>query len=269
MRTIAVTSGKGGVGKSNISANLGIAFQKTGTRTIVFDADLGLANLDVILGARAAYTLQNVISGEKTVSEIVASGPGGIGFIAGGSGVQSLINLSGPALERFLAEIADLESDTDCLIFDTGAGVDDSVMSFCEAADEIILVGTADPASLTDAYATAKTIFSRKPNAKIHVLLNMVTSFNQGELIFERLNEVVGRFLNKKLHFLGSIRKDETAAECVRRRKPYFFAAPNSNASQDLWKIAQSLAGDEAGKQTDGFVSRLRSVFGFTLKKSA
>lgn len=269
MRTIAVTSGKGGVGKSNLSSNLGIAFAERGKRVVVFDADLGLANVDVILGARAPYTLQHVISGEKSLAEIVTSGPGGIGFVAGGSGVESLINLSGPQLERFLMEIEGLSSDTDVLIFDTGAGVDDSVMAFCEAADEAIVVATPDPASIADAYATIKTLYSRKPNAKIHVVMNMAPNHGVGEATFERLNSVAQQFLQKKLSHLGNVRQDSAVVDCVRKRKPFVVEAPGCNASQDVKSIAMRLLGHVVENHSTSFGERLKSVFGLGLKRSA
>ncbi len=269
MRTISVTSGKGGVGKSNLSSNIGIALAERGKRVVVFDADLGLANVDVILGARAPYTLQHVISGEKSLAEVVTSGPGGIGFVAGGSGVESLINLSGPQLERFLMEIEGLSTDTDVLIFDTGAGVDESVMSFCEAADETIVVATPDPASIADAYATIKTLYARKPNAKIHVVLNMAPSFHIGELTFDRLNTVAQQFLKRPLSFLGSVRQDPTVVDCVRRRKPFVVEAPNCAASEDVRAITLRLLGHVVEKPKEGLGVRLRSVFGLGLKRSA
>jgi flagellar biosynthesis protein FlhG len=269
MRTIAVTSGKGGVGKSNLSSNLGIAFAEKGKRVVVFDADLGLANVDVILGARAPYTLQHVISGEKSLAEIVTSGPGGIGFVAGGSGVESLINLSGPQLERFLVEIEGLSSDTDVLIFDTGAGVDDSVMAFCEAADEAIVVATPDPASIADAYATIKTLYSRKPNAKIHVVMNMAPNHAIAEATFERLNSVAQQFLQKKLSHLGSVRQDSVVVDCVRKRKPFLVEAPGCTASQDVKSIAMRLLGQVVEQPKAGLGERLRNVFGLGLKRSA
>jgi flagellar biosynthesis protein FlhG len=269
MRTIAVTSGKGGVGKSNLSANLSITLAARGHKTVVFDADLGLANLDVILGARAAYTLQHVLTGEKRVAEVVSSGPGGIGFIAGGSGVTGLMNLSGPQLDRFLSELAEIEDHTDFLVFDTGAGIDDAVLTFCEASDEVIVVATPDPASIADAYATIKVLLGRKSDAVVQVVVNMVSSHAQGESVFAKLNQISVQFLKQPLKLLGCIRADDKAVQAIRARKPYSLEFPGAPATQDVEAIAARVCGRVVDTPSATLVDRLKSVFGFTLKRSA
>ncbi|MCH8273314.1 MAG: MinD/ParA family protein [Armatimonadetes bacterium] len=269
MRTISITSGKGGVGKTSIAVNLGIALANRGKRVLLFDADLGLANVDVLLGTRAPYTLQHVLAGEKRVTEIVARGPGGLDFIAGGSGIQALVNLSGPQLDRFLTELSELERETDILIFDTGAGIDDTVMAFLEAADETLLVATPDPASITDAYATAKTLFARKPAANIRMVLNMVANVQQGEIVYGRVNTICRQFLDKTLHYLGAVRSDPDVVACTRKRQPFILAAPKSAASTDVGKLADRILGQFEQKDRRSLVERLRSVFGIALKKSA
>ncbi|MBL1150733.1 MAG: MinD/ParA family protein [Armatimonadetes bacterium] len=270
MKSIAITSGKGGVGKTNLSANLGIALSQLGRRVTVFDADLGLANLDVVLGARAPYTLQHVLSGEKQLSEIVMSGPGGIGLVAGGSGVEALVNMNGPQLDRFLTAIAGLADDCDLLIFDTGAGVDDAVMAFCEAADEVVLIATPDPTSVVDAYAAAKTLWYRKPNAKIQLVMNMAESAAQAEQVANRLMGICQQFLNKAPTYFGFVRHDSKAIQCIRTRKPFLLAAPTSMAASDVRALAKSLLTSEpARKEPTSFLDRLRSVFGGQLKESA
>lgn len=269
MRTIAVTSGKGGVGKTNISANLGIQLAKRNQRVIVFDADLGLANLDVVLGVKATATLQNVLSGEKQLKEIVTNGPAGMRFIAGGSGVEALINLSGPQLDRFLSELSELEKYTDILIFDTGAGIDGTVMTFLQASDEILLIATPDPASITDAYATAKALFIRRPDAKVKVVLNMVHDEAHAKAVFAKLKAITEQFLGKSLHFGGYVRQDQKALDWIRKRQPFSFAEPMLPASQDLMSIAATLMGQEYDKSSGGIADKLRAVFGFGLKRSA
>ncbi|GIV02862.1 MAG: ATPase [Fimbriimonadales bacterium] len=269
MRSIAVTSGKGGVGKTNISSNLAIALAQQGHRVVVMDADLGLANLDVVLGTRAACTLQHVCSGEKRLREILTDGPGGIRFIAGGSGVQELINLTGNELEQFLAELAELESETDFLIFDTGAGVDESVMTFALAADEVLLVTTPDPASITDAYATAKLIFANKPSALIRVVLNMVADEAHAQSVFARLQAIARQFLGKKLHLAGYVRQDPNVVQAIRRREPFVLALGNRGAGSDILRIAAAITGAEWEPEPVGFFDRLRFAFGGARKKTA
>ncbi|MEP0767435.1 MAG: MinD/ParA family protein [Fimbriimonadia bacterium] len=262
MRTIAVTSGKGGVGKTNLSANLGLALASLQKRVVIFDADLGLANLDIVLGTRAAFNLQNVVSGEKRLLDVVATGPGGVRYIAGGSGVETLVNLSGPQLESFLMGLEELQSSTDYLIFDTGAGVDAHVMMFLEAADETLLVATPDPASLTDAYATAKVLYGRKPDAVVRLVVNMAEDDAQASALYVKLQSIVKQFLGKSLQYAGAIRHDPKAIQYIRQRKPFLLADRGLQASRGVLTIASVIAGQAIEQEQGGIVNRLRSVFG-------
>ncbi|MFY9234073.1 MAG: MinD/ParA family protein [Fimbriimonadaceae bacterium] len=269
MRTIAVTSGKGGVGKTNISANVGLALAQKGKRVVIFDADLGLANLDVVLGTKAQYALHDCLGGEKKLVEIVTHGPGGIQFIAGGSGVEALVNLNSTQLERFLTELQDFSQFTDIMIFDTGAGIDQTVMAFLQASDETLLVITPDPASITDAYATAKLLFSHKPEAVVRVVLNQVFDEAQARAVYSKVNGIAQQFLGKHLIFGGYIRHDLRALQCIRKRQPYVIGDPLAPASQDVFSVAAGLLGHEHTPEREGFVNRLRNVFSFGWKKSA
>jgi flagellar biosynthesis protein FlhG len=269
MRTIAVTSGKGGVGKTNLSANVGLSLVERGKRVVIFDADLGLANLDVVLGTKAQFSLQHVLSGEKKLTEIVTHGPGGIQFIAGGSGVEGLVNMNATQLERFLLELQELSKATDVLIFDTGAGIDETVMTFLQAADEALLVITPDPASITDAYATAKVLYQRKPEAVVRVVMNQVSDEAQARAVYEKVNGIVRQFLGKHMIFGGYVRHDQRALACIRKRQPYRNADPTAPASVDVMAVAAGLLGQVHEKPKEGVVDRLRNLFGFSLRKSA
>lgn len=269
MRTIAITSGKGGVGKTNISANLGIQLARRGRRVVVFDADLGLANLDVVLGVSAPYTLQHALTGEKSLPEIVANAYVGMRFIAGGSGVEGLVNMSGPQLDRFLSELSDLERSTDILIFDTGAGIDSTVMTFLQAADETLLVCTPDPASVTDAYATAKALWTRRPDANIRVILNMVVDDAHAKAVFAKLKSITEQFLGKTLLFGGYVRADARALDCIRKRRPYSLADPSLPASQDVTAIAASLLGMDYAPARVSLADKFRSLFGLQLRQAS
>ena len=269
MRTIAVTSGKGGVGKTNLAANLAIAFAKKGLRTLVFDADLGLANLDVVLGTRAPFTLQHALSGDKRLSEIATQGPGGIQFIAGGSGVEALVRLSGEQLESFLGQLAELEQSTDILIFDTGAGIDHNTMTFLEAADDVLLVTTPDPASITDAYATAKILYSHKGAARVRVVMNMVADEPQARAVFAKLFSISQQFLGKSLLYAGHVRQDHQAVACIRKRQPVLVGAPMCAASPGVLGVCAGLLGEAYRPASESLVSRLRNVFGIGLRQSA
>lgn len=270
MRILAVTSGKGGVGKTNLSANLAIRLSARKQRVLVFDGDIGLANLDVILGTAAPYKLQHVLAREKRLTEIIVQGPGGIDFIAGGSGIESLIRLDGPAGDQFLSELNALECEYDYLIFDTGAGIDENVLTFLSAADDVLLVATPDPASLTDAYATAKAVFMRDSSAVVHVVMNMVTDESEGRQVFAKLTSVTQQFLGQPLKYAGFVRMDVGAMGHIRARKPYCLADPTSPASQDVDRLAAFFLGQPAPVYMRAPVSlgdRLRGLFG--LRKSA
>lgn len=252
MRIISVTSGKGGVGKTNISANLGISLAQFGYRVLVFDADLGLANLDVVLGTSAEYSLHHALDGNLCLAEVIANGPGGIRFVSGGSGLSKLINVSKKRLQNFLMELTQLEESTDVLIFDTGAGVDQRVLTFLRAADEVVLVVTPDPASVTDAYATMKVLLRNQKDANIQILMNQVESERQGEAIYRKLNEIASHFLDANLTYLGSVRQDAEIVQWVRLRQPFVLADPKLRASRDVLDVAKVIGNrtklyDDAG----------------------
>lgn len=269
MKTIAITSGKGGVGKSNLSANLAISLASQGQRTTVFDADLGLANLDVVLGVRPEFTLHDVITGEKRIVEILQKGPGGINYVAGGSGIEALARMTGPQLEAFLTELSRLEHMTDFLIFDTGAGLGEDVLMFCEASDEVYLVVTPDPASLADAYAIAKTLLNRDPYKRISVLMNMVNDEAQAKQVFARIYSICKQFLNKSVYYKGYVRFDNDAQACIRARQPFVLAKPNCIAARDLGNIAKQALGLQVHSGGGSLLERFRTALFNKQKKAA
>lgn len=251
MKTYCVTSGKGGVGKTTLSANLGIALAKMGRRVVVFDADLSLANLDLVLGVRADHSLQHVLAGEKQLGEIVTPAPGGIGVICGGSAVGNLMASGPKRIGKFLEQLAHLESHTDILIFDTGAGLDTKVMSFAKAADDVLLIATPEPTSVTDAYATAKILWKRRPDARIHVVANQVSGPDEGYAIYSTLNSIAASFLQKSLEYAGAVPADETVTKCIRKRRPLLLEAPSCKAAEGISEVAAQIA----KLQTSSFTS--------------
>lgn len=263
MRTIAITSGKGGVGKTTLSTNLGIALRQMGQRVVLFDADLGLANLDVMMGVRARYTLENVLAGEVPLAEAVSEGPGGVRFIAGGSGVEALVNLDTRHLHLFLSELMNLESSTDWLIFDTGAGIDRNVMAFLQASDQVLLVVTPDPSSMLDAYATAKVLWSHSTSAKVKIIPNSVRDEAEGKAIYAKLFSICKQFLNQGPDYGGFVRYDPKAAACVRKRVPFVLEDTELPASRDVAAIAAGLLDRQVGPTAaGGFAKRFMQMLG-------
>lgn len=243
MRAIAVTGGKGGVGKTSFSTALAMALAEKGARTILFDADLALANVDVVLGIQSEWNLQHVLNDEKTLREIVHPGPGGIQVITGASGVSTLVNAGPKRLKKFFSQLYALESDADTIIFDTGSGIDRKVMSFLKVADEVVVVVTPDAASMTDGYATIKQLVKTHKGSKICVVVNMVDSEREAQKAFDALQAISEKFLKAELTYVGCIRADTTAAKCIRRRIPFFVQEPDCKASTDIRAIAENMAG--------------------------
>lgn len=269
MKTFAVTSGKGGVGKTNLSANLAIALAQRELEVLVLDGDIGLANLDIILGVSAPYKLQHVVHGTKLLSEVITEGPGNIRFVGGGTGLESIVQMEGAIGDRFFSELASLEAETDFLIFDTGAGIDENALRFMSAADEVLLIVTPDPASLSDGYATAKSLLQRKPWAKISVIMNMVDDEAEAKAVYARLNSVAQQFIGRTLGFGGFVRMDTKVGAYVRQRKPFVLVNPYLEASRDVHDIAKRILGEPIIPQEATFAERLRILLGKSFARVA
>ncbi|MFZ7104614.1 MAG: MinD/ParA family protein [Peptococcaceae bacterium] len=241
-KVITIASGKGGVGKTNFTLNLGLALAELGQRVLILDADLGLANIDVILGISPQYNLFHVINGEKDLSEIIAEGPKGIKIIPGGSGIFELADLKEWQLERFLIKLAELESESDYLLIDTGAGISKSVMNFTLAADEIFIVTTPEPTSLTDAYGLIKTLYKHNYPGILKLIVNKAVSPDEGEIAAKKLQIVVNRFLkNCQLHILGYILEDKAVPASVKKQQPFILNAPGSKATEGIYHLASKI----------------------------
>lgn len=243
-RVIAVTSGKGGVGKTNFTVNLGIALAKRGKQVLVLDTDIGLANVDVILGLSPEYDLSHVIAGQRDVSEIIYEGPAGLKLIAGGSGFQDIVNLNELQLARFLNALEALDGTADIILLDTGAGISKSVLNFVLAADEIVVVTTPEPTALTDAYAIIKIIVRRRPGAHLKLITNRALTPKDGQAAADRLATASERFLGAKLEFLGPVMDDEAVSRSVRVQTPFLINAPNSPAAACINRVADTLLGN-------------------------
>ncbi len=248
-RIIAITSGKGGVGKTNIAINLGIAYARLGKKVIVMDADLGLANVNVCLGIIPKYNLFQLIKKQKRMKDIIIDTNYGIQIVAGASGFSKIANLTDEERVGFIEEISTL-SYADIIIIDTGAGVSKNVISFIKAADEAIVITTPEPTSITDAYGIIKIIATEidNPNLELKLIVNRIHSFSEGRRVAERVISITGQFLNVKLENLGMIYDDQIVSQGVIRQIPFITLDENSKAAIGIKHIVSRLEGVEYRK---------------------
>lgn len=248
-RVITVTSGKGGVGKSNLSVNLAIQFRKMGKRVLIFDADFGLANVEVMFGAIPKFNLSDLIYRGKDISEIITEGPMEIGFVSGGSGILGLNNLTKEQIQYLVKCLEKLGTMTDIIIVDTGAGISDAVLEFVLASPEVLLVSTPDPSSLTDSYSVLKALYHHpdfaKNQSQIYVVANRVSGQEEGRQLFEKLDSVVKQFLAGQIQYLGAIPQDTALEKAVRQQKPVSLSNPNSKSAEAFEAIAKKIMNEE------------------------
>ena len=273
VRVIAVTSGKGGVGKTNISVNLAASLSLAGQRVMLMDADLGLANVDVLLGLEPHFDLQHVISGEKTLDEIIVQGPLGIHVVPASSGVERMAELTSVEHASLISAFSELKQPIDVLIVDTAAGIADGVVSFAKACQEVIVVVCDEPTSLTDAYALIKVLSMRHGIKQFQILANMVKDESQGLNLYEKLLNTTDRFLEVGLKYLGAVPFDEQLRQSVRAQKPVVEAYPRSPASKALVRMSEKInrwpLPDQATGYLQFFVERLLAAAGSTAKPVA
>jgi flagellar biosynthesis protein FlhG len=252
IRVIAVTSGKGGVGKSNVVSNLAIALSSQGKKVLVLDADLGLGNLDVLLGLSPAYNMNNVLNGEKSLLEIIVDGPAGIKIIPAGSGVQEFTSLGQHEKLKLLDELDMLEEKFDIMIVDTEAGISENVTYFSVAAQEIIVVVTPEPTSITDVYALIKLLATRYSEHHFKVLVNMAKDSEDALEVFRKLANVAGRYLDISLDYLGCVIKDEKVVEAVKRQRAVSDLFPESEAANCFATLARRVIENTRQKRLKG-----------------
>lgn len=242
VRVIAVTSGKGGVGKTNISVNLGVAMAISGKNVMLLDADFGLANIDVLLGLHPPFNISHVLSGERTLQEILVEGPVGMKIVPASSGIRYMADLSDAEHAGLINAFSDIEQSIDILIIDTAAGITDGVTTFTTAAQEVVVVVCDEPASITDAYAMIKVLHRDRGIQRFRVVANMVGSYQEGQALYTKLVRVTDKFLDVTLDFLGVVPYDEILRRAVQRQKSVVEAYPRSKAA---------LAFKNMAKQTD------------------
>lgn len=268
VRVITVASGKGGVGKTNVSVNLALALASQGKDVTILDADLGLANIDVMLGLHSDKNLSDVMKGECDLDEILIDGPMGIKVIPASSGVKDMAEMTPAQHAGLVSAFSELTHNIDVLLVDTAAGISDSVVSFSRAAQEILVVVCDEPASITDAYALIKLLNKEQGIFKFHILANMVSGPQQGREVYDKLSKVTDRFLDVALDYTGHVPHDEHLQKAVKRQKAVVEAFPRSRAAQAFQTLSKKVNNwplpTASGGHLEFFVERL--VSGSTLE---
>jgi len=271
-RVITVTSGKGGVGKSNLAINLAISLSRLGKKVVVLDADFGLANIEVMLGIRPQYNLSDLMFRGKSLSEIITEGPENVGFISGGSGIREMTNLTKEQLINLSSRLSELDRQTDVVIIDTGAGISGNVMEFVVLSGEVLLIAAPEPTSITDAYALLKTLnyqpeFTRE-HCHIKLIANKVSNEKDGRELFEKLSVVADKFLNISLEYMGAVPSDNNMSKAVMKQQPLSVAYPNSQAARAIDDMARILAAPEGDAVIKSVRRGLVGIFSETLKRT-
>lgn len=261
VKIIAVSSGKGGVGKTNVSTNLAISMARQNKEVMLLDADLGMANVDVLLGLNTEYDLSHVIKGERTLEEVIVEGPSNIKVIPASTGVSEMANLSPAEQMGLINAFSDLSCAVDVMIIDTGAGISDSVINFCGASQDVIVVVHDEPASITDAYAFIK-VMSRKHNvSRFHVLANMTQNAREGHELFVKLSKATDRFLDVVLNFIGAVPYDGKLRKAIQHQRAVVDAFPHSPSALAFKRITKQInnwpESTQSGGQLKFFVERM------------
>ncbi len=251
-RVLAVVSGKGGVGKTSTSVNLAIALAGQGKRVILLDADLGLANVEVLLGLNSLYNLQHVIDGEKGIMQILVQGPGGIRVVPGSSGIAKLADLGPSARQNVLNGLKELQEQSEFIIIDTMAGIGQNAVAFAAAADEVLLVTTPEPSAIVDAYATIKTINNMREDAVFRLIVNMVLNKQQADAVVNKLSRVTQQFLGRTISSLGYIPRDPHVSQGVMQTYPFSLRYPSAPATRQIDELADRLIQQRAAARSSG-----------------
>jgi flagellar biosynthesis protein FlhG len=264
VRVISVSSGKGGVGKSNITLSLALALTALKKKVLIWDADLGLANTDVLLGIRTQYTIHNWLKGEKTLSEIILQAPGGISILPAASGILELSDISQEEKARLISDFDDWRGELDFLLIDTAAGIGQNVIFFNLVAPEHIVVLSNEPTSITDAYALIKALATKYHQKNFYILPNMVKSLQEAKLVFKLISDVAGQYLTGvSLDLAGFVPYDSAVPDAVRRQSPFFTLYPQAEASRKITEVARRLISLEPPATGEGglalFLNRLGS----------
>lgn len=261
---IAVTSGKGGVGKTSTSVNLAISLAANGGRVILLDADLGLANVEVLMGLGSLYNLAHVIEGSKSILDILVKAPGGIEVVPGSSGLAKVADLDAPSRERLLNGVRELQQAADFIVIDTMAGIGRNAAGFAAAADEVVLVTTPEPSAIVDAYAMLKTIYYLREDAIARLLVNMAANQAQAKAVASKLANVSQQYLGKNLSYLGFLPRDPHVSQAVMQSQPFVLAFPNAPATKYMQMLAGRIIHQQpaAEPNREGFFRRFVQSLG-------
>lgn len=252
-RVLTVTSGKGGVGKSNTSINLAIQFRKMGKRVVILDADFGLANIEIMFGAVPKHNLYDLIYQGKSITDIITWGPMEVGFISGGSGIAGMSNLNRGYLSYIIQNLAQLDSIADIIIVDTGAGISDAVLEFLVASDEILLITTPEPTSITDSYSLLKALYRHQrfdaSTTNVKLIANRVEKESEGQILYNKLNAVVERYLKVPIIYLDSVPEDVQLSRAVMQQVPVSLHNAGARSAMAYERIAGKLLGKEEAER--------------------
>lgn len=259
---LAVTSGKGGVGKTNIAANLSLCLAASDKKVVIVDADMGLGNLDVLMNINSRYNISHVISGMKELEDIIYTGPCGVEVICGGSGLEELVNLGEFQRRRLLMELNKLQSGRDVILIDTGAGINVSILGFCHAADHTLIVTTPEPTAMTDAYAMIKILSGRHYAGRMSLVVNMAGTIEEGKKVYRHIAEVARRFLDIAVYDAGVLCRDESLSASVVRREPVVLGYPKSQISRSLAAMSVRLSkGSTVNRSGESFFQKVVNWF--------
>ena len=261
-KVLAVTSGKGGVGKTNIAVNLGICLAASKQRTILIDADFSLGNVDVIMDVDSRYDISHVMSGRKSIEEIIHVGPESMEIICGASGLEQLSDLTEFQRQRLLRELSKLQNDSDMIVVDTAAGISKSVVGFCLASDHVLVVTTPEASAMTDAYAMIKVLAGHKFGGRISVIVNMAETIREGKNTYQQISNVARRFLDFDVYDAGVLLRDAKLTSAVRRRVPVVLAYPRCEITSSLAALAVRLSrGCATRPDSEGFFKKVVDWF--------
>lgn len=265
-KSIAIVSGKGGVGKSNFSTNFAINLSKLGKKVVVLDMDIGMGNVNILIGKTAQYNLKHYLFGEATLDEVMYEGPHSLNYISGGSGMSSVMEWSKDMVEALFSAFEELQKSFDYILFDMGAGATNWSLDLINAIDEIIVITTEEPTAITDAYSMMKYIHVRDPEKTIYLLCNRAYSREEGQETLNRLDSTMKQFLKKDVIILGSLPEDPVVRKAVREQVPFSISYPESNISKTLKVMVQQFV-DRNQVEVHGynkkntFLSKLRNIF--------